>query len=84
MQQSARAICAEFFMSSSIKIVDVLCMRGSEIIATYEFGIAAAADASSSCDFDRQALIREANTNLSNEGLAEPSSEGITFEIKER
>jgi hypothetical protein len=71
-------------VSSSIRLVDVVCKHNGEVIATYEFGFSVSSEASSSFDFDREALIREAKSNLSSEKLAEPPFDGITFEISLR
>jgi hypothetical protein len=69
---------------SDIELVDVVCMRGGEVIATYEFWLPVSLDVRSMLEPDREALILEAKTNLSDEGLAGPPFEGIVFEIKKR
>lgn len=61
--------------------VFVECRRGSAVIATYEVSVPASLAAPPVMP-DREDLISEAKTNLTNQGLAFPPYEGIEFRIR--
>jgi hypothetical protein len=60
--------------------VFVDCVRGNEIIRTYDFLVPATLAGPPIPDPDK--LIMEAKTNLTNEHLATPPYDGINFNIR--
>jgi hypothetical protein len=60
-------------------MVHVKCWRGGQLLADYEFLVPGSA--ASPPIPDRDMLIAEAQSNLTNERLAGPPYDGIRFEI---
>lgn len=60
-------------------IVTVKCLRGADLIASYEFGYGITIGPSSPPT--DECLMDGAKTNLTNEGIAFPPYEGVTFKI---
>lgn len=67
-------------MSDTVTKV-VYCLRDSKVIASYLLSWARAVGPSSPPPVEK--LVEEAKVNLSNEGLASPPFEEITFEIRD-
>jgi len=67
---------------SGVKKIWVHCKRDGQVIASYDFGLAESLGPSSPPE--RSALILEAKTNLTNQGIAFPPYDGITFDVRYR
>jgi hypothetical protein len=63
-----------------MKKIFVDCFRAGEFVVSYDFGIPQPIMPGLPPDVDQ--LIDEAKTNLSNDRLAFPPYEGITFKIR--
>jgi hypothetical protein len=66
---------------SEPKTAVVECIRDGRVIATYSLGIPKTAGPSSPPS--KAEIEKEAKLSLSNEGLASPPFEGITFKVRE-
>jgi hypothetical protein len=65
---------------TDLRKVYVKCWRGSQLLATYEFGVPASQAAPPILP-DRDTLIAAAQTDLTNDRLAGPPYDGIRFQI---